>query len=184
MQTERRAWSLDHSTRIEPLLNWCLEHHAVDRLLLVSRLRQDRDEPILLVASVEEAIQHIFAPWVVDRRYASRWPGTKLMGHDALVTTIEFSEAAIAPMVAAAEFLRDWRHSHAPPLPEDLCLYRKGDVLPTLVSATHKQVAWLLTERDVGLHGAEPDGSDPEEFIPPAERNFIGDSVKYSLGDG
>lgn len=180
MQTQRRVWWLDYATRLEPLMNWCLENHAVDRLLVVSRLSQESDEPELLVPPVEEAVLELFADRILDRRCAGGWPGTRLVKHDALVTRVEFSIALVEPMVAAAELLRDWRHSHSPPLPEDLCLYRHGEPLPVLVSATHKGSAWLLTDREVRIEGAELGESDLTEYIPPADRDFVGESLKYA----
>lgn len=172
------SWTLDPETRTEAVLRWCLEHHGVDRLLVAARLKRESPDHSLLTPAVGQAITDLLGSIILERHYTTAWPGTRLVGHDGLVLTIHFSERLIGPMAAAGELLRHWRHSHTPPLPEDLCLYRHGDKHPVLVSVTHEAMAWLITNTAVDLPGARPEDHDPTDFVPPAEDGFVGPSVE------
>jgi hypothetical protein len=146
----------------------------VDRLLVAARLDTDEVTPTLLSPGVDQQVQDLFGPSVLERRYAEEWPGTQLIGHQGVVWTVAYSERLFAPMIAAANLLRSWRHSHNPPLPEDICLFRQGDSLPVLVSVTHEEEAWLITDREVDLPGAEAADAGVLEYIPPAATGFVG----------
>lgn len=174
--TRPSFWTLAPESLTKPVLEWCLQHHGVDRLMVTARLDRDDPDRSLLAPCVDHAISALFGADILDRRYTSAWPGTRLTDHDGLVVTIAFSEQSIGPMAGAGRLLSDWRHQHSPPLPEDLCLYRQGDPLPVLMSVTHESMAWLITDLPVQLPGAEAGGTDLTEFIPPAQAGFVGPS--------
>jgi hypothetical protein len=57
-------------------------------------------------------------------------------------------------MVAVQNDLSNWTQYHRQPLPEDICLWRDGESLPSLVSVTHEREAWILSGTRVELPGA------------------------------
>lgn len=167
-----RCWRLPYEVELTPVVAWCLEHRGVDRLMVVTRMRSRK--PLLLdKPEVEAAIERIFGDRVLSRRYVRKWPGTRLLEHDALAATVDFSADLLVAMVAAEPSLYGWLANHRPPLPEDLCLWHHGDELPTLVSVSHEREAWILSDREVDLPGAVLDELTPEHLaIPPAELGF------------
>lgn len=172
MPTRYRPWLLDPDTEIEPVLDWCLAHHGVDRLILMARLKND-ESPTSRDPGVGDFIESTFEGRILERRQATAWPGTVVEGASALLFTIEFSHELTRPMAEAGRLVRAWVPFFEPPLPEDPCLYKLGDERPTFVSTTHDHTMYLLTPHQVSIEGAEPvDWFQP--YIPPAETGFVG----------
>lgn len=94
---------------------------------------------------LEQTVTSLFGDRLLARKLARKWPGTELIGHDGMVFVIAFDSSLIDPMCELGEFLGDWLHSRASPLPEDPCLYKQGDDCPVLVSVTHEKEAWILS---------------------------------------
>jgi hypothetical protein len=171
---ETSVWDLPRRIRLRPVLEWCLEQHRVDRLLVSARIDQPRKRK-LLTPEVGGAIDEIFGGHILARRYCSAWPGTELIGHRGLVVVIAFSAALVDAMSSSGRYLFDWRHHFSPSLPEDLCLYRQGDPLPVLVSVTHENDAWILSGQEVSIKGAKlSEWSVQDLLIPGADHEFVG----------
>lgn len=173
MTPRYRPWFLDADTEIEPVLDWCLAHHGVNRLILMARLKSHSERLTLRDPEVGDFIESTFEDHILERRQATAWPGTVVEGTSSLLFTIAFTQELIRPMAEAGRLVRAWVPFFEPPLPEDPCLYRLGDDRPTFVSTTHDHTMYILTPHQVNLEGAEPvDRFRP--FFPPAETEFIG----------
>ncbi len=70
-----------------------------------------------------------------------------------LIYILEFNEAVKDLFLSIEPNLRNWRERNRTPLPEDICLFKTGDLHPTLLSALHEGRAWLLTNANPGLKG-------------------------------
>lgn len=140
------CWDVARSASLDDVLRWCLERRSVNRLLLATRLDQDALSPTLLVPEVEVAVRQLFGDSVLCESFASKWPGTQLIGHSGKVYLVEFNAEMKDRMVRIENSFGGWTDRHKPPLPEDICLFRLGDELPALVSVTHDSDAWLLDD--------------------------------------
>jgi hypothetical protein len=115
---------------------------------------------------VDDAVSSIFGERVVSITRAVAWPGSRLFGHSAKVYEIALDEAVCKRMVATENMVSGWTHRPRPPLPEDICLFRRGDVLPVFVSVTHECDAWLLSEKGAEFDGATLSSIPPDLMIP------------------
>jgi len=167
------CWSLDSSIRFSTVSHWCLANYQVDRLLVSTRLDQDAPQGGLLAPRVHSSIEQMFVGRIVTTLFATAWPGTELVDHCGLVYVIRFDEDVGMRMAAIEEYISKWTQWHDPPLPEDLCLYRRGDEVPVLVSVTHEGCAWLLTERGMTLEGAERSPLSVAELLIPRGQFFV-----------
>lgn len=146
---------------LDELLDWCLRERRVDHLLVTARASVN-DPAALDEPKVETVVASLLADALLESLWASAWPGTQLFkGGASKVFTAKFDTEVRNRMVSTENQLSAWHDRHDPPLPSDLCLYRRGDTWPTLVSVTH----------DVGWFGAwffGPFSGDPP-FAMPAE---------------
>jgi hypothetical protein len=79
-------------------------------------------------------------PFLVDERRVSSWPGTILVGHDALQRRYRLCAETGSILASSAESLCSWvQPSH----PEDLCLY-VDETRPWLATIAHECDAYLL----------------------------------------
>ena len=111
----------------------------------------------------------MFARKILKAVWAKAWAGTELfLNRTAKVWIIAFDEDVLERMVFTQNSLRHWRHLSEPPLPEDICLYRAGDPLPTLISVTHDGEAWLFDRTADGASFAQhAELPLPPDLIPP-----------------
>jgi hypothetical protein len=166
------CWELPYQAQLAPVLEWCLENERVNRLLVAHR----RDRALKKFRCPQAVVwaEELFGKRILERRVATRWPGTEMLEANAMIQVIDFDERLVQPMVEAADGLFDWVGWPDPPLPEDLCLYRVGNSLPTLVSVTHEHDAWIISEKDVSLDGVSKYRSTPENLmIPVGSPDFL-----------
>ena len=72
--------------------------------------------------------------------------------------------------------LADWVGDKTPSLPEDICLFRDGDPLPSLVSITHEKQAWILHEHPIPLGNVPRVEVSADSLLIPADlSDFISD---------
>ena len=92
-------------------------------------------------------IKHALKPFLLSNVRTDEWPGTKLIGHDAIVRRYRVSNESVK-LLQKAEGLYSWLQ---PALPEDLAFYVSEDVV-WLASISHEGEAWFL---DASLTTAE-----------------------------
>jgi hypothetical protein len=169
------SWRLRRGARLAEVLAWCWQEHSVDRLLVSARLDSSRKQRVLSRPSIEGVIESIFGARVLEKRFASRWPGTQLIGHQGAVYIIEFDDSLIKPMATAGKLFFDWTQNHEPPLPEDLCLFRKGADWPALVSVTHEWDAWVFSEEAPTFCRRESRNFNSIiPMVPDSQNDFVG----------
>ena len=81
-------------------------------------------------------IKHDLKPFLLSNIRTDEWPGTKLIGHEAIVRRYRVSDDSVK-LLQRAPSLYSWLQ---PKLPEDLAFYSSGDVL-WLASISHEHVA-------------------------------------------
>lgn len=145
------CWSLDISIKLGELLTFCRKEFAVDRLLVIARMDT---KGRYLSSNITHSIKEIFGHNIIDNFLASGWPGTELIGHVSRVFVIEFSELVQQSITEKDDQLFSWTHHNRPPLPEDLCLFRQGGAFPNLISVTHEDEAWLISDKKIQFQGA------------------------------
>lgn len=178
------CWKLPMDVELEPLLLWCVENRDVNRLLVTARFwrgaRGKREGPN---AKVVQAMESLFRGRILRRVLARKWPGTEVIGSEAIVFVIGFDAALMKPMVEAAPRLAEWTRWNDPPLPEDLCLYRQGDEWPALMSITHEGDAWVFGTGDLSLTGATPSQLDAEYLgVPMGAEDFVDGARPWEPG--
>jgi hypothetical protein len=163
---DETCWDVQPETSIGEITEWCLVHRDVNRVFVVAR--PDQANPGKLTEPrVEKAVEKIFGKKVLRALWAAAWAGTKLFRkRSAKIWIIEFDGEVRDRMMAAESSLAGWVHAKERPLPEDVCLYRSGDPLPTFVSVTHEPEAWLF---DASADGAR--------FVERAERPLPADLI-------
>lgn len=162
------CWDVDPEVTIDAITGWCLAERRVDRMFVVAR--PDNEKPgCLSEPRVQDAVARLFGRKVLRTLWATAWAGTKLFRRrSAKIWVIEFDETVRQRMMAAENSLRGWVNSSDRQLPEDICLYRSGDRLPTFISVTHEPEAWLLDPNATTAPFAERAMRPlPVELIPP-----------------
>jgi hypothetical protein len=169
------GWVLNVDTPVEEILNWCIAEKGVDRLLLSALLDHYAKKPVLAKPIVEKTITSLFGDRILERSFATRWPGTELYESQSLIFVVSFDVSLIQPMADAGPLLSNWRLSNKPPLPEDPCLFRQDDEWPVLISVTHERDAWILSEERPPFCKGEPFEFKPENLlVPTAAEGFVG----------
>lgn len=84
----------------------------------------------------QEVLQDLKGSLVAEAR-SSSWPGTTLIGHEALVLRFRADEGAVSVLARSAEGLYDWEQ---PGRPEDLCFVR-SDGTAILTTIAHERDA-------------------------------------------
>lgn len=88
-----------------------------------------------------DEIKHALRPFLVSSIKTDEWPGTKLIGHKAMVRRYRATDESVE-LLQRAGSLYSWLQ---PNLPEDLSFYASGEVI-WLASISHERKAWLLDE--------------------------------------
>ena len=86
-------------------------------------------------------IAHSLQPFLISNVKADEWPGTKLIGHAAIVRQYRVAAQSIR-ILRSVSGLYSWLQ---PKFPEDLAFYSSGSV-GWLASVSHEHAAWLLDE--------------------------------------
>jgi len=169
-----RLWTLNEKVRVEDVLRWCVESRRANRLMFISRIDTDRSGRELLDPDVDRTVAAIFASDVLRTPWVTAWPVTELVDHVAKAYIIRLDENVMHRASGAQQMLFKWSGANVPPLPEDCCAYRVGDLLPALVTRTHTRDAWLFHDGEVALDMAREAVWDPEilEYIP-ATPDFV-----------
>jgi hypothetical protein len=92
-------------------------------------------------------IKHALKPFLISNDRTDEWPGTKLIGHEAIVRRYRVADESVK-LLHVAGTLYSWLQ---PNLPEDLAFYASGDTA-WLASISHESQAWFL---DGSLRSAE-----------------------------
>lgn len=92
-------------------------------------------------------IKHALKPFLISNDRTDEWPGTKLIGHEAIVRRYRVADGSVK-LLHVAGTLYSWLQ---PKLPEDLAFYASKDNA-WLASISHESQAWLL---DGSLRPAE-----------------------------
>jgi hypothetical protein len=169
-----RAWNLPSDVSLADAVAAVRVFCEPNRLLLATR--RDRDSSIWepLFPSAFEVAERLAASRLIRRAEARGWPGTELVGHTGLVWLVRFDSSLLRAMEELGPRLADWVGDNSPSLPEDICLFREGDPLPSLVSITHEKQAWIIHEHPIPLgsvHSVEV--SADSLLIPAALSDFI-----------
>src|SRR5882762_253615 len=86
-------------------------------------------------------IKRALKPFLVSNVRTDEWPGTKLIGHEAIVRRYRVSDESVK-LLHRAGSLYSWLE---PNLPEDLAFYASCEVV-WLASISHEHEAWFLEE--------------------------------------
>lgn len=86
-------------------------------------------------------IKHALKPFLVSNIKTDEWPGTKLIGHEAMVRRYRVEDQSLKVLHVAGS-LYSWLQ---PGLPEDLSFYASGDAV-WLASISHEKEAWFVDE--------------------------------------
>lgn len=92
-----------------------------------------------------EKILESMKPFQIEIKRSSRWPGTELVGHKAMIYSFQSLPELSKILKEAANSLYSWVQ---PPLPEDLCFLR-SDNTPLLITIAHENWSSLdITDRE------------------------------------
>lgn len=86
-------------------------------------------------------IKHALKPFLISNDRTDEWPGTKLIGHEAIVRRYRVTDESLK-LLHVAGALYSWLQ---PNLPEDLAFYASDDTA-WLASISHEGQAWFLDE--------------------------------------
>jgi len=86
-------------------------------------------------------IKHDLKPFLISNDRTNEWPGTTLIGHEAIVRKYRVANESIKLLQISAG-LYGW---HQPRLPEDLAFY-DFDNRTWLASISHEGQAWFLDQ--------------------------------------
>ena len=166
----KRTWSVD--LREQPsreLLFWCLNQQSVDRMLVIVRMVQGKKGGYSTPRELEQLPSTLFGSAVLKRFLASAWPGTELIGHAGHVFLVKFDESVAELILRTQPDLTKWLHAGNPSLPEDICLFNSSADTPTLVSVTHEDLFWIISEKKPELTGVRESEVRPEELFWPGK---------------
>jgi hypothetical protein len=140
------CWENSGEVFLSEILDWCLNEHKVDTLLVTSRAFTKRgSEKYTFEKGVERTVKSLFGNELIERLDVNGWPGTELIHHIGRVYVIRFDEKVRKRIVETEKELFGWRNNRS--LPEDICVFRGGSKLPVLVSVTHERDAWVLSNK-------------------------------------
>jgi hypothetical protein len=98
-------------------------------------------------------MKHALRPFQLSNVRTDEWPGTKLIGHEAVVRRYRVADESVK-LLCEAGSLYSWLQ---PKLPEDLAFYSVDDGV-WLASISHEGRAWFLDEslQPEGIHAYVP----------------------------
>jgi hypothetical protein len=86
-------------------------------------------------------IKHALKPFLLSNDRTNEWPGTTLIGHEAMVRRYKVTDESVK-LLHVAGTLYSWLQ---PKLPEDLAFYTPEDAV-WLASISHEGQAWLCDD--------------------------------------
>ena len=98
-------------------------------------------------------IKQALRPFLISNDRTEEWPGTTLIGHQAIVRHYRVADESVK-LLQIADGLYSWLQ---PSLPEDLAFYASRDTA-WLASISHESQAWFLDEsvRPAEIHAFVP----------------------------
>jgi hypothetical protein len=87
-------------------------------------------------------IADLLKPFLVSNVSTSEWPGTQLIGHEAILRRYRIADKSLK-ILAEVDGLYSWT---SPELPEDLAFYSTSGEC-WLASISHERQAWFQDER-------------------------------------
>jgi hypothetical protein len=86
-------------------------------------------------------VKRVLKPFLLSNKKTDEWPGTKLIGHEAMVRRYKVEDESVK-LLHVAGTLYSWLQ---PKLPEDLAFYTPEDAV-WLASISHEGQAWLCDD--------------------------------------
>jgi hypothetical protein len=157
--------SFTHDTSFEQIMTWCLEHHAVDRMLLALRRHQVGNKYEYDDLKAAELLHSTFGSYIRTAFPTLEWPGTRASA-PAFVYVLNFNEEVKELVLKTEPSLEKWLHLGQSSLPEDPCLFKESDSHPILVTSIHHATAWLLSEKTPDVPGFKKTNFPPDSFFP------------------
>lgn len=143
------------AAKLDDMLTWGLDRGA-DTMLFVVRTPFE--------SNAVGPARELFDGRVRGEFLAFGWPGTLSLKKDNLVIEIAFDESAARLVVEREPRLAEWREHNL--LPEDPCVFRRGDEWPLFYSITPEGIAWIVSDGPVNVPGVAPSLARPaREFI-------------------
>jgi hypothetical protein len=133
--------------RLSVILPWCLENCGVDTLLVTSHQSFGKSGKGMYYRKVDTTTRKLVGEKLITSFEARGWPGIKLTNHKGRVYISEFDAQLSAKMAEVQNSLFKWLNVDLLALPEDICVFRRGAKLPTLISVTHERQAWVIAEK-------------------------------------
>jgi hypothetical protein len=169
----QKCWTLGNQVAtLSNISGWALKTCKSDRLLLAIRLERQRGKWLPTRPGIEAWTEKTFAKNIVDSFLASAWPGTELSGKPGKIYVIRFDGGVADMMINVEPSISGWTHNHAPPLPEDICLFRDGDATPNFISCTHEKDMWIIAPVKPAVTGTELSKLSYEKLMIPAASDF------------
>ncbi len=179
---ELTCWEADaRVASLAEIMNWCLQHHAVDYMLVTMRLDQVGNKWRYHDPKAGEFFQSHFGTYILTGFQVAEWPGTELIGHPGFVFVLTFDEEVKELILRTQPSLDKWQHNENPPLPEDICLFSESASHPVLVTCTHELNAWLISDKDPKLQGFKKSDIPADKFFP-QEKYFCRKFKKRNTG--
>jgi hypothetical protein len=127
-----------------------LLNFAASRCVSFSLVWTDRVKFEQSAYQVKQALK----PFLIKNDRTDEWPGTKLIGHEAIVRRYRVADESVR-LLHLAGGLYSWLQ---PTLPEDLAFYASEDTA-WLASISHEGEAWFLDEslRPAEIYSFVPD---------------------------
>ena len=141
-----RIWENSGDLLLSELLPWCLERGGVDTLLLSSHQSFGKSGKGEYHGAVDPNTKKILGHNLIACFQARGWPGTKLIKHKGRVYVANFDAQLALMMTKIEDSLFNWLNVRDKALPEDICLFKRGERGPVFVSVTHERDAWILAE--------------------------------------
>ncbi|HEX7859941.1 MAG TPA: hypothetical protein VF773_06435 [Verrucomicrobiae bacterium] len=144
------------------LLEWCLVKEGADRMLLIIHLYNEAGTLQLACARQYRNLLKLFGDYILGMKLVSAWPGTQRLRPitPSLACLLHFDPTVARIAAQAGPRVADWIGSRPKFLPEDPCVFRSNHGNPTLMSVTHEQGAWLLTDKSVHLKAVRTSKDD------------------------
>jgi hypothetical protein len=158
------VWENGGNVELSSVLDWCLRQSA-DILMAVERPAEDRFGKYSFNATVGQKAKRLFAENLIQRLDARGWPGTELIRHTARIHVVRFDENLRNRMVETENELFRWTHHSPNRLPEDLCVFKKGQGYPLFASVTHDRDAYILSTGNAAPQGFERTDYTAKEML-------------------
>ncbi len=130
---------------LRAILDWCLRRGA-DTMLFVVRTPFE--------SNAVGPARTFFGARIRAEFLACGWPGTVSLKKDNLVIEVAFDEELAQLVIEREPRLVEWREHNL--LPEDPCVFRRGDGWPLFYSITPEEIAWIVSDVPVDIPGVAP----------------------------